>query len=304
MKHETLRDHSQWREIDLQRFDNVTEFFNHAEKLAPYKQRFGQDLSFMQRARGSKRKVRITADEFMGHRDPAEAVDYCRTMDDSHLRHARELMDKIDAGFRDREKVVWQAAPMGAYPIVPDYLANDPFSMRMKGREENTQAPIRYYIECGISAGVQLHEMERRAAAIAALIMRTIEERPVELYVYGAWSCDNKRQGQIVIVPVDSHPIDLFATIAMIGTREVCRSIMFANLESRFGDQLTIPWLFGYPGDYGVREERERQLRKYMELEPTDVLMMGGALHDAAAFDRDPVEWVHKQLEKQRSVET
>ena len=60
-----------------------------------------------------------------------------------------------------------------------------------------------------------------------------------------------------------------------------------------------IGWGFGAPSNGGTRE---RILRERMELQPKDVLIQGGYLPDARLMDSDPVAWVHKQLEAQRTI--
>src|ERR1700743_93913 len=267
--------------ITMQQFDNVTEWYRYSERSPNH---------------------RDQNEGFYGHRNMREAVYYCeRNLGENHMRPARALVDKIDASFRDRERDQWAPSPYGAYPVVPDYLAGDPFSMRLKHRDEDNRAPIRYYIEAVVSGGTSQRDMEQRAAGIAALVMRTAEERPIELYAIVALRL-RENKGYISVVPINTTPVDLHSTIAMFATRESCRSRAFANATQATGvSSSNCDWLFGHPEQHN-KGERDRLFRDALKMEPQDVFMQGGYLTDAYEFGRDPVKWVHTQIEKQREV--
>lgn len=278
--------------VTIQRFDSMTEWYRYSER--------GEGRMRSQFGYGGQ------GDKFLGHTSEREAVAFCeRNIGERHMRAARELVDQIDASYRDRDKSHWQPSPFGAYPVVPDYLAGDPFSMRTKHVEEDTTAPIRYYIEAVVSGGTSTHDLERRAAGLAALVMRTVEERPVELYaIIALVNRHNGRAGYIGVVPINTHPIDLHSTIAAFATREFCRCMAFSNSEQATGvSSYNCDWLFGHPDSSYTRALRERCFREALGMDPQDVLMQGGYLADANEFGHDPVKWVHKQIAKQRSIE-
>ena len=269
--------------VHVHRYESVTEWYRESERNT------GRDRY---------------NDEFYGHADPRAAVAYCeKNIGEHHMRHARELVDQIDASFRDRERVTWQPSPYGAYAVVPEYLAGEPECMRMQNAEPDDNAPIRYWIEAVVSAGTGLHELERRATAIAALVMRSVEERPVELNVMIA-AHPGRSDGYLAVIPVQTHPIDLHSTIATLATREFCRCMAFNNARAATGGSgSSMHWLYGNPTAGGVSDSRERQFRRVLDIAPQDVVIQGGYLPDAYIFRSDPVQWVHNQLAKQRTVE-
>ena len=78
----------------------------------------------------------------------------------------------------------------------------------------------------------------------------------------------------------------------------------FSNSEQATGvSSGACDWLFGHPDNGYNRDEREQRFRKLLNMEPQDIMMQGGYLTDANEFGRDPVKWVHKQIEKQRSLD-
>lgn len=279
--------------ITVQRFDDVTEWYRYSER--------GEGRMREQFGYGGQ------GDKFLGHTSEREAVAFCeQNIGERHMRAAKELVDQIDASYRDRSKDQWAPSPFGAYPVVPDYLAGDPFSMRIKHQAEDNTAPIRYYIEAVVSAGTHTNDLERRAAGLAALVMRTAEERPVELYalvaLHNVWR--GSSAGYIGVVPINARPVDLHSTIAAFATREFCRCMAFTNAEQCTGvSSRGCDWLFGHPDNGGNKAKREMYFRKALNMDPQDVLMQGGYLSDAGLFGSDPVKWVHEQIKKQRNID-
>src|SRR5574337_64656 len=237
------------------------------------------------------------AKSFFGHVDPRDAVEYCQNgLTDKDTAAARKLFLSIDTAFRDRTRQEWLPSVAGAYACVPEYLQGQPEHMRTMHDNVSDKAPITYWIEAVVSAGVGVEALKMRAAAIAALIMRTSEERPVELNVFTGGK-PTGGQDYLFVAPIDSHPISLTETLGALGTREFCRTINFTLLAKYSGSDTMIAWACGWPG-----EKREKKLREILHADPQDVIIQGGFLPDESLMERDPVAWVHKQLDKQREV--
>lgn len=246
--------------------------------------------------------------EWAGGRSLPEAVEYMRKgATHEEMKEALDLINKVDASFRDREVTVWQPSICGAYPIVAEYLMGLPESMRMRKPIESQISPMRFIIEPVVSQGITHQQMRRRGAAIAALLMRTVEERPVELYMFHAGSDTDGRGGrmgtQTWMTRFDSTPVSLSQVVAAFSA-SFARMVALTHLYVMSGrkDYAGGSWgNMGHPDFPGGA--RDAKLRKTMGLNPQDVLIQAGYLPDAGMMDRDPVAWVHKQLEKQRSLD-
>jgi hypothetical protein len=227
------------------------------------------------------------------------------------LRKAEALLDKIDASFRDRDVHSWQPSIAGAYPIVPEWLMGRFDAMRIKHPEESEIAPIKMYIECAVSAGVSHDALIKRGTAIAALLMRMTEHRPVELYMFAAWdltTCDMHKC--LWSARMDTSPTSLNQLLHVMGEPAFLRMINF-NVSDRLarenGDRIrwgmeSLAWAYSTSSYTSNDAGRERALRQRFELEPQDVVMQRGYLPDEAQMNNDPVAWVHTQLEKQRAI--
>lgn len=228
-----------------------------------------------------------------------ETVDaIIRGASDSECRRARELLEKVDSSFRDREVMQNLPTVAGAYAVVPEYLMGIPENMRLRAPVEDDAAPVRIYMEVVVSGGVSHEEMTMRGAAMAALVTRMGEERAVELW---GWSASHYSRGQNVLLAfrMDTRPVSLSHVVAAFADVAMARRITGALVKHYGGGGSGWLWAFGNPGD----GRRARQVRELLHTEPQDVVIEGGYLPDASMMRTDPVGWVHKQLEKQRAVD-
>jgi hypothetical protein len=222
--------------------------------------------------------------------------------DDAVMREARELYDKVDASFRDRETHAWMPSVAGAYPIVAELLQGVPDYMRAQQPVESDTAPIKIYIEASISAGVSQHEITRRGVALTALAMRMSEERAVEVHMFSGWKLYTKASRYCIWdTKLDVTPISLTQIINTIAHTSFMRMINFATCRFMAGsisDRESFGWAFERH-----KVSRKEGLRERLGLEPQDIIVERGYLDDAQLMARDPVEWVHAQLEKQRTLD-
>lgn len=240
--------------------------------------------------------------KWAGGRSLREAIAYVHRGEEANsgaMREARELLDKIDSSFRDRDAMQWLPSVAGAYPVVPEYLMGLPDNMRERLSVEDDRAPVRILMESVVSAGLSERECMRRGVAVCALAMRMAEERPVELYVFEGMAPMGWNP-VLAMARIATDPLNLAQAITVWGSLSFARQITFNHLSkvnNRSGE-VSIGWLFTRPG-----KSREIEIRKALALEPQDVVIQGGFLPDAELMDSNPVEWVHKQLEKQRHVD-
>ena len=230
----------------------------------------------------------------------AQSLEYVRKGADPSTyayKHTRELIDKVDAGVHDRHVAQWTPNVVGAYPIVPEYLAGEPSHMRQRTLVESDNAPVRIVVEAMASAGVSENAIVERGAAIAALAMKMSEERPVELWAMGL-SQEHHDSGFIAAqrVRLDCAPVSLAQCVAVFTSKVFARMVMFNHIQATVGVALASGgWVL--PAGSKVRDD---YIRKVLELAPQDLVIQGGHLKDADKFTRDPVAWVNAQLEIQR----
>lgn len=221
--------------------------------------------------------------------------------DNAAVQRITNILDKVDASFRDREAVQWLPSVAGAYPVVPDFLAGNPECMRYRQPVEDDRSPIRIFVGITVSAGVNIKTAEKRGAAAAALAMRLAEDRPVELWAY----CDMRIKGQTKFIQfrVSTTPISAHEISFALGSIEALRRVGFAAHRELVGDEDggSINWAFG---KYNVATDEYLQaVREGLNAAAQDVVLPGGFVTEVEQMADNPVKWVHDKLESQRQLD-
>jgi hypothetical protein len=261
-------------------------------------------IEFVQRSPHTHRHDHYDeATKFYGFMDLKGAIAYLQAgaqANSREMRAAVALLDKIDSSAHNRHRDTWQAREFGGYAVVPEYLAGMPMNMRHREPDESDVSPIKIYLEPVVSAGVDETELLRRGAAIAALAQRMSEERPTELHVAAALG--GGQAGAIIYdIRLDTCPINLAQAVAVFATPQFARKFSFNLADAIAGTNRCFNggWGFAHPD---ASRSRERSLRKALDCQPQDIVLVGGYLDDAKLMRENPVEWVNRQLEKQRNL--
>jgi hypothetical protein len=238
--------------------------------------------------------------EHYGGSTPAEAAAYVlRGASDKQMRRAREIMDKVDVSFHDRAEPQWVPSMCGAYPIVGEYLMGVPEHMRARIPVESDTSPVKLVFEVGVSQGISVEQIAITGAAVAALAMRMSETRPVELWAMSANKSARTNTDVVAMTKLDVSPVSLSQCVAVFGTPQMGRMLSFSHLKFADGDYGSgVGWALGRPS-----EQRVSDIRKACQLAPQDIILQGAYLPDRKLIQHDPVKWVHKQIEKQRSMD-
>lgn len=234
----------------------------------------------------------------------AEGAQYVRNGATSgECREAESLIDKVDAGIHGRTRQEFVPDVFGAYPMVPDYLAGMPQNMRHRVAVENDRAPIRVYIDVGVSGGASRKHMIRRGAACAALVMALNETRPVEAYAIATNLFQGAPKTTATVVRMDTNPVNLGQLVAVLASPQYARAVEYAAGSHVIGNTRgcsVIGW-----GWRIVPTDRTYTLkmRSVLDLNPEDIIIPGGYLSEGDLILADPVAWVEKYLAAQREVD-
>lgn len=226
------------------------------------------------------------------------------------VRRVQELIERIDAGIQDRTRREYVRSPVGAFPVVAEVLQGDPMHMRRRVHVVSELAPVKVVCEVGVEAGVNNEAVARRGAAVAALVMRLSETRPVEL-----WAVDSARvplpsQGWVernydaaFMIKIDTTPISISQLAAVFVEVSFARAISLSVSLMQAGsprkrDSIEFCWGFD-----PLSPMRNRMMRAVMGLTDDDIYIPGGPLSGVEAYMTDPVGWVHGIVNPQRELE-
>ena len=137
---------------------------------------------------------------------------------------------------------------IGMCPNVPQYLAGNPYNMRLKRRSTSTTAPLSIFVELVASAGIDATTCLKRGAAMLALVRMLANVRPVELWCVIAIGQRNSRSS--LCVRLDTAPLDLARSAHVFTHPSVFRALGYRSLEHEFYAR---GWNGGWAfGDHGL----------------------------------------------------
>jgi hypothetical protein len=113
-----------------------------------------------------------------------------------------------------------QAAVAGGAVNVPAFLSGHPASMRLRRRVMKQQAPLVVMVDCFASYGVSTKSIERRGAAVLALVRAMSAIRPVTLLAFCALGGSTTT---VHSFRVETAPLDLARAAWALGSPNVLR---------------------------------------------------------------------------------
>jgi len=185
-------------------------------------------------------------------------------------------------GRRRRRDVVGTRCNMG------EYMAGSPTCMRRKVTSEDDTQPLRIAVDMFISCAFTPQQVEARGLAILALLVKIMQFRPVELFVF----CESRDNWDsnfqaIQLCEINSKPLDLATSAVALCDADISRRIFFPLLVEVVTDGSLCPPKAG----------REAQVvrAELLGLRENDLLIESQTL---GSYDlSNPVGWVDKQME-------
>jgi len=228
-------------------------------------------------------RIRISDDDWRGG-SWSDSIRYCTQGDVSRVAQAERMIESLTVQI-ESPVTHWQAAPAGAFPIVPDYLAGRPDCMRRKVQDASSAAPIRVFLETGVSAGINVDRVVDRGIAFLALAMSLSRVRPVELFACNFWRKDSKEDKRIagVVIPINAAPLDIALACGVLTQPSVTRGLMYSYLAEEHRSN--------HRG-FGVWDHETA--RKMLRCAPSDIYVPPLRLGDALLAD--PVAFINAAL--------
>jgi len=197
--------------------------------------------------------------DWNGNEHISDTTRKCRTGDLARVAASDEFMSKFEAltGYNGSNFQV-QNSMTGGAPNIGAFLAGNPMNMRVRRRVESEKAPLNIVVDCVSSAGIDAKTLEKRGAAIMALVRILSATRPVSLYIAAAalpYSDMTTHTGRAVCMRLDSAPIDLARAAHLLCSVGVARQMAYGFIASnggKRGDSTGLAW--SYNSDKFQRE--------------------------------------------------
>jgi hypothetical protein len=202
-----------------------------------------------------------------------------------------ETLVPVSQSWRTHNSVV------GMCPNVPQYLAGNPYNMRLKRRCATTTAPLSIFVELVASAGIDARTCLKRGAAMLALVRMLANLRPVELWCVIAIGQRNSRSS--LCVRLDTLPLDLARSAHVFTHPSIFRALGYRSLEREFyprgwnGD-----WAFG---DHALHVRTAAESYRRLLKPGSDVLFMP-PVHVSDVYLTEPAKWLRAMIAQHGGV--
>jgi hypothetical protein len=187
---------------------------------------------------------------------------------------------------------------VGMCPNVPQYLAGNPYNMRLKRRCTTVTAPLAVFVELVASAGITAQTCLKRGAALLALVRMLANFRPVELWCVIAIGQRNSRSS--LCVRLDTAPLDLARAAHVLTHPSVFRALGYRSLEHEF---YRLEWK-GYWafGDHSLHVRTAAESYRQVLNPGSDVLFIP-PVHLNDLYLTEPAKWLRTMLAQYGGIE-
>lgn len=191
------------------------------------------------------------AEKFLARHSYGSAAEAARTLltgDESMVEASNAYLTKLEDMITvETKKFRIIDDVSGGLPNVPALLAGHPLAMRRRQRVASDQGAITILLDLTTSQGISTQQIERRGAALLALVRILSSLRPVNLYAMTALGCVGHHRNvcACTLVHVETAPLDLARAAYLLSARNVSRELFFRYgdtfMEVTEGD-ITWPW--------------------------------------------------------------
>jgi hypothetical protein len=285
MDHKTLYNHSRDR---LRRFASPEAFAAHIDAL-PHD------------APAYWRGYNTSNDSWSNNRSGAQALASLKNGSTEHLAAAEAILDQLRVeGILSSGVQTWQASVTGAFPNVPNAIANIPDAMmrRVQSDIASISSPLHIVVQVDISGGVSTAQSRNRGVAVLGLVLALQQLRPVTVSVFSNLDPALNGSAHASLITLESAPLDLDRATYMLCNVEFPRQLCYgiacesANLKRKMS---LLKWGWNTQPTYA---RTIASVRDMLQLTPEDIYIPGGHLSDSLMLN-NPVEWVKQQLVKQ-----
>jgi hypothetical protein len=185
----------------------------------------------------------------------------------------------------------------GGVPNVPAFIAGHPLNMRRRVRRENEAAPIAVIVDTISGADIEADKVNRRGAAILALVRALSARRPVELWACGALDADNTKNAVFVLIRIETTPLDLATAAFALAHAAFPRQLIHRYGFAHYGFQGRRP--FGGIGPLETAQFRAAVLPALPHV--TDAVCVPGMGANDLSLT-DPAAWLARQIAEHGAV--
>jgi len=229
--------------------------------------------------------------DFFGRNTGDECARFTRDGDLSRVAASDRLLERFERFAFETERKRWVDDVCGGFPNVPAFLSGHPLAMRRRIADRDGAAPVAVIVDLTTSAGISPNTIEKRGAAILALVRLLSMRRPVELWAGAMTSAAPSEQNLCgVYAKIETAPLDL-ATAAFVMTHPgFTRRLCYAIADKEAGYRARWPY-----DDHKASRANMQAICAQAFIHATETLCIPPA-HMQDAISEDPEGWIEAQL--------
>ena len=179
------------------------------------------------------------SNDWAGGVDWADAVNMTRAGDLSRVAPSDKFLAQFETLAPTRS--AWRTIDdvSGAVPNIQAFIAGTPLTMRRRARVASEQTPLAIVVDIASSGGIDAKRLERRGAAILALVRALSAIRPVELWAGVSATPYSKRNAGAwhVFARIETAPLDLARAAHFLVSTAVSRAILYGIIHKQAGNE-------------------------------------------------------------------
>lgn len=232
------------------------------------------------------------ADSWSGSMTGAQAVACCHNGDMAAVPASDALLDQFERFTFASNRAQWADSMAGACPNVPAFIAGQPLTMRHRVKVQHAAAPLAVIVDLTTSASISSKVIQKRGAAILALVRILSARRPVELWAGCCMDAQSRTNSFGAYARIDTAPLDLARAAFVLTSPAFSRGLCYKIGYAREG--FTGGWPFG-------RDQISRTMMPDLILPALPHVTEALCIPPAHADDQistDPEGWVAGKLEE------
>lgn len=229
-----------------------------------------------------------TADSWRGESSD-DAARLTQQGDLSRVARSDALLERFERFAIETERKRWTDDVCGGFPNVPAYLAGHPLAMRRRIADRDGGAPLAIVLDLSSSASITAGAIERRGAAILALVRILTMRRPVELWAGCALDADRRTNASLIFTRIDTTPLDLARAAYVMTSAGFARSLVYNIGHAKHA----------FSGGWPYGDASSRHVFAEMcaaGFTHADHVLAIPAAHKEDAIEKDPEGWIEARL--------
>lgn len=229
--------------------------------------------------------------EFYGRETQQGCAKRTRGGDLNRVAPSNALLERFERFAFETPRKGWRDDVTGSVANVPAYLAGQPTAMRRRVTNKDAGAPLAVIVDLATSQGLDASVIEKRGAAVLALVRLLSMRRPVELWAgifTGAGGTD--KDCAAIFTKIETAPLDLATAAYVLCSAGFPRRLLYsiAKVECGFAGH----WPYS---SHTASREHMGAICKAGFHHVTDALCIP-AVHIRDDIAQNPQAWIERKL--------